>query len=170
MKNDIKGEEYIAEDGMYIVKYQKTYLCSQCAFGDDKTRVPICSDCVSFKIKSMREKNPKEKYIGKMKRRYNSFKRGALARRVNGIPFHITLEQFERMYNSNCRYCGSKDNLGMDRVNSKKGYTIDNVVSCCPVCNIMKGIRSEEFFINHIRKISDWNSLDLIPKGKKYSE
>lgn len=40
-----------------------------------------------------------------------------------------------------CHYCGSKLNstgYGLDRKDSNKGYTKDNVVTCCGMCNRTK--------------------------------
>ena len=54
----------------------------------------------------------------------------------------------------NCFYCNDNVKIGIDRVDSSKGYTIDNVVPCCSKCNWMKGVLSKEDFINQCKKIS----------------
>lgn len=42
---------------------------------------------------------------------------------------------------------------GLDRINSSLAHTIDNVVSCCYTCNIMKNTLGIIEFISHIEKI-----------------
>lgn len=49
-----------------------------------------------------------------------------------------------------CWYCGEFDERGLggiDRIDSSKGYTEDNVVSCCKMCNYMKERWSQESFV-----------------------
>lgn len=48
---------------------------------------------------------------------------------------------------------------GVDRISSKKGYTIDNTVSCCWKCNMMKNTLSEKDFLEHIDKIFNFKKL-----------
>jgi hypothetical protein len=42
---------------------------------------------------------------------------------------------------------------GLDRVDSKCGYSPDNLVTCCFDCNRMKSDFTLEFFIEHIERI-----------------
>ena len=47
-------------------------------------------------------------------------------------------------YNTNCSYCDNKINeLGIDRIDNKMGYTLNNVVPCCSRCNFMKHIMTK---------------------------
>ena len=90
----------------------------------------------------------------------------------NGYKTDIKLEKFIEISKQNCFYCGdkevqeAKDNAngktitdtvirfnGIDRIDSSKGYMLDNVVSCCKHCNTAKNTMSQESFKNHIRKI-----------------
>lgn len=74
--------------------------------------------------------------------------------KINNIPI-ITKEEFIKWYNSqskNCFYCGileadfrQKNIMGrtgkyltIDRLDSKKGYVIGNIVLACAICNIIK--------------------------------
>lgn len=82
--------------------------------------------------------------------------------------FFLTREQFEKLINGNCEYCSSppksrkmdygKNNWlyynGIDRVDNTAGYTIENCVSCCDVCNRMKSNMDKDVFISHCKKIS----------------
>lgn len=59
-----------------------------------------------------------------------------------------------------CQYCGhtpigdGDDDLnGLDRVDPSGIYSLDNTVSCCGICNLMKLTYSTEEFITNVRKI-----------------
>lgn len=57
------------------------------------------------------------------------------------------------LFTSQCHYCGKKyvfneHPLGIDRVDNTKGYSIDNVVTCCQDCNFMKCTYTKEDFIS----------------------
>lgn len=68
-----------------------------------------------------------------------------------GFSFDLTVEQFNELIVGKCYYCDRKEEsgqmynfreyityTGIDRVNNEKGYTIENCVSCCKDCNILK--------------------------------
>jgi hypothetical protein len=42
---------------------------------------------------------------------------------------------------------------GLDRIDSSKGYTRDNVEPCCVICNTMKWTLSKKDFLKHIALI-----------------
>ena len=83
--------------------------------------------------------------------RLSSYKRSALLR---NIEWNITDEQFKSFWNLDCIYCGdSISTIGIDRVDSSKGYIIDNIVPCCYQCNIIKMDYTEQEFLNKIKQI-----------------
>jgi hypothetical protein len=45
---------------------------------------------------------------------------------------------------------------GIDRVDNKKGYTEENCVSCCGLCNRMKMKMGLSDFAKHIQKIHNF--------------
>lgn len=87
--------------------------------------------------------------------------------RNRGLEFNLTREQMINLFSRDCFYCGRPPSnimnrktyngafmySGIDRVDSNKGYTIDNVVSCCAECNWSKRKRSYKEFTNWIKKI-----------------
>jgi len=86
------------------------------------------------------------------------------------ILFEIDLACFNEITSSLCDYCGSpplnkhstkSDSVyfynGIDRVDNNKGYTLENVVSCCKRCNTAKLDQTELDFLNHIRKIYEYS-------------
>jgi len=92
----------------------------------------------------------------------------------------VSYEMFKELSFSNCFYCGSppssirsvhsnKKHLpdhkeavmnGIDRIDSSRGYTNDNVRSCCFTCNAMKLDHSIEVFLDHVKKIYDYMELN----------
>ena len=82
------------------------------------------------------------------------------AKRDN-IKFEITEKDCIPFYNTNCSYCGSKINgLGIDRIDNKLGYNLNNMIPCCSRCNFMKYIMNKDEFIKHIKQIVKYLKLD----------
>lgn len=80
-----------------------------------------------------------------LKGRYADYKSRA---KKKAREFDLTLDEFKLFWQKPCIYCGgSIVTVGLDRVDSTKGYSLDNIVSCCSHCNWSKGNRSViEFF------------------------
>lgn len=116
-----------------------------------------------------------QKYLDGRRRLWHDYK-GA-AKRL-GREFTLTEEQFFEIVQRSCTYCGRKDTnaithksyntlgvnrdifyyTGVDRKDSSKGYTIDNVTSCCIICNRAKNALSEEEFREWIQALIKFNS------------
>ena len=81
--------------------------------------------------------------------------RGYIAHaKTRGVVFELTLEDFIGLWGRPCHYCGDKiDAVGIDRIDSKLGYTLSNVCPCCAVCNRMKLHHSVDFFLAQCEKI-----------------
>lgn len=83
--------------------------------------------------------------------------------RKNGIFFNIPENLLYTIIKQNCIYCNQKPNnqfkiihnsgnlyftyQGIDRIDSSKEYTLDNVVPCCKRCNKAKGEDSLQSFL-----------------------
>lgn len=97
-----------------------------------------------------------------------------------GFSDVVSLDLFERLSKSPCKYCGlehskeiedrlsdSKKNRkvsdhilkcnGIDRVDSSKGYTKENSVACCKYCNFAKHTMSENDFYKWVRRVYEYN-------------
>lgn len=84
--------------------------------------------------------------------------------KVRNITWNLTEEEFKKIITKKCVYCGElhkhSENLyytGIDRIDSKTGYYINNCVSCCKICNIMKNKFSKDQFLNKVEQI--YNNL-----------
>ena len=51
----------------------------------------------------------------------------------------LTLEEYTALTGGECVYCHAEAPNGIDRVDYRGGYTVENCVSCCPRCNSIKG-------------------------------
>jgi hypothetical protein len=72
-----------------------------------------------------------------------------------GLVFELTVEQFIQGIMQPCYYCNEDyDSIGFDRLDSDIGYTTENSVSCCTMCNMMKRKYNLNDFINKCKEIS----------------
>lgn len=87
--------------------------------------------------------------------------------RNRSLDFNLTKTQFMKLISSNCYYCGQipaqlagelKGNgraryNGIDRVDNSIGYTIENCVPCCDMCNHAKKNHSQSDFLNWVQRL-----------------
>lgn len=83
--------------------------------------------------------------------------------------FSISKDDFAMLTKQNCFYCGEEPKLsynpttlahkepyiynGLDRIDSSKGYSIENVVPCCKHCNVAKNSMTTDEFMDWIEKV-----------------
>lgn len=99
---------------------------------------------------------------------FRDYKKNA---RRRGFFFELTKTDFLRFIEGDCFYCGSPPNRrkfsssnnifynGIDRLDSKKDYTMDNCVPCCFRCNRMKNEFALDFFIQAVKDIYEFKIL-----------
>lgn len=90
---------------------------------------------------------------------YSTYKSSALAK---NLVFEITQEQYNEIVKPKCYYCDcihERGFNGIDRIDSTKGYVLDNCVSCCKMCNYMKKSLDEHIFIKRAEHITSYNNL-----------
>lgn len=93
--------------------------------------------------------------MNRSKRPDGIFSRYKADAKRNYRAFELTFEQFNSFWQKDCHYCGRQvEMIGLDRVDNSRGYVIDNVVSCCGMCNRMKYTYTQEQFLNHVRAIA----------------
>jgi len=102
--------------------------------------------------------------LASMRGTMGNYKRSAKKR---GYNFELTEEQFAEITQKACYYCGEKPNNmnrnyhsngdyiynGLDRLDNKKGYTMDNVVPCCKICNYAKHDLTLQEFKDWIERV-----------------
>ena len=128
----------------------------------------LCRNC---KIKVYRKKKAEQKTEKELEKICAKCLKGKLKTRYmkRNLTCNIQLNNLLILFKKNCHYCGSEpSNIyhyknkynkydflynGLDRIDSNKGYTIDNVVSCCKKCNIAKSSMEYDEFINYIKEV-----------------
>jgi hypothetical protein len=78
-----------------------------------------------------------------------------------GLPFELTVEEFNTFVNGTCYYCNKTNDVshrnGVDRKDNTYGYTTDNCVACCGECNQMKADMNSTAFIECIKRVAEYN-------------
>jgi hypothetical protein len=111
---------------------------------------------------SRRKANHQSGGFGELRTRYRC------NAKTRNLPFELTDEEFVVLTKGNCHYCGAEPSQvvrskrywrepylhnGIDRIDSKLGYTVANCVPCCWTCNQMKFDLGYEQFLNQVAKI-----------------
>lgn len=111
---------------------------------------------------------------GPFRKSYAQYKASA---KLKGGEFPLSYEEFREFVTLPCEYCGSPPTRvrraynrpskrdpslddsaamhGVDRIDSSKGYEVDNIVPCCYVCNGMKSDRTTDDFLSHVERIHE---------------
>ena len=110
-----------------------------------KTSNYICKTCAIVDWNKWKKRNP-------IKTRLNNIKGNA---QLQGHEWSIPNDIGWALISSPCTYCGriQENGNGLDRVDSNKEYTLDNVTPCCKECNWAKNAQSVKEFKNHVTKI-----------------
>ena len=117
----------------------------------------------ALRMKKWRDANPEkvhlinEKKINSMDAQYGVYKRCANDKQLD---FEITIDEYKSIVQLPCHYCAIKQEKGfngMDRLDSEKGYVVDNVVSCCQMCNFMKKCLSPDVFVKISQHIDSYS-------------
>lgn len=110
--------------------------------------------------------HPLPKGEGQFNQVFASYRRQARGRNYS---FELTKDEFRELVSSNCHYCDSPPTSvqsqvrangdfvynGVDRMDNSKGYSVENCVPCCKLCNFMKRDLTVDQFLEHIKKIMD---------------
>jgi len=115
--------------------------------------------------KKWRENNPEktaktnENKKNSKDQNYNVYK---ISANYKNLTFDISFQEYCDIVDKECYYCGiiqDKGFNGIDRKNQEVGYKLDNCVSCCKMCNYMKGSCSDEVFIKRAEHILTFQKL-----------
>lgn len=178
-----------------LEKWESKKSISKSGKQSSRSRYLVLCECGNLRIvfgQYLRAKKEKATCKGcAYKTRPQSLNRQSIWRRIFKLtvgnrrkPNNLSLMDFKKIITSNCHYCGEppkyKDYLrknkyaiseiiyanGVDRVNSKYGYSKKNCVPCCSICNSMKLNYTLEQFYTHIEKILKFKKLNNKMKGK----
>ena len=147
----------------HIGKHHRSYFLFKCDCGNEK--VILGSGVVSGNTKScgcLSREVQKNKRISNNHTEVTAiilgYKRHAIDR---GFKWELSRDFVETIISKDCHYCGTapsnrkktKNSLGdgllysgIDRLDSSKDYTTDNVVPCCKICNYAKSNMSIKEF------------------------
>lgn len=101
---------------------------------------------------------------------YSAYKKSA---KLRSYSFELSKEEFKQIITQPCIYCGESltqekkkkgaygtfKYTGIDRYDNTKGYTIDNCVPCCSVCNRIKTDMAIEDMEKQLTKIISRKSM-----------
>lgn len=160
-----RGKNRIRKDGSHSIMW-----VGKCDCGDVKEY--WAADLIKHKkridkiggVYSCGCKKRKGKGESSMLEVFANYKRNAKLRRYE---FSIDLDYFKKITQENCHYCntcpsntfnrgystGGFTYNGIDRVNNELGYTKDNIVPCCKICNIAKRNMSKNEFLAWVNAI-----------------
>ena len=161
-------------------RYDYYYLC-RCECGREETFIRrvlmstavvkrntiCCHKCQKDRLKNNRVAvkytNDLDRHIGIV---YSNYKSKC---KTKNWEFDLSFNQFKGLVLQDCWYCGlepnncrgkhraiglSRENLsGVDRIDSTKGYTVDNCRPCCEDCNKAKRRLTEKEFLELIERI-----------------
>ena len=90
-----------------------------------------------------------------------SYNRYTIRASNKNLEFILSKDEFDALKCQPCYLCGKQSNSqhlnGVDRVDNNKGYTLDNVKSCCGGCNYMKKNYILEDVFNKFMDIYSFN-------------
>lgn len=110
---------------------------------------------------------------------YANYRHDSNRRKVK--EFKLTKDEFRELTSAPCGYCGALPKRkmffskksepylwnGIDRIDSSKGYLIENCRTACWTCNRAKKDLSEQEFIEWIQRVTTYQ---LTEKNKSYDE
>ncbi|MBT1509429.1 hypothetical protein KIP88_02845 [Bradyrhizobium sp. SRL28] len=94
--------------------------------------------------------------------------------KVRKLEQSLTREQFKKLCSGNCVYCDAPPSTvskakhsgdtfvrnGVDRWDNSKGYTVENSVSCCTICNYGKKQMSGEEWLAYLDRLARFQFPD----------
>jgi hypothetical protein len=115
-----------------------------------------------------------QKHYDRMRSNYTDRRFAQLLRkaRQRELEVSVSSEYVDEVAKKGCTYCGSKRisyGHGIDRIDSSKGYTKENIIGCCGNCNILKShllslseTKSVIELLKRIRGVNLWEEPEII--------
>lgn len=174
---DVESKFYFTKEGY---KKERKRVLVRCDCGNEKEVdiTPLKSGATKscgcyrkdnlpiWRIKGHKSLSVKDPTVRKAYRNYK------YTAKSKNILFDISYEDFKNYTSKNCEYCGVEPSIlifnetktkssfinGIDRVDSKKHYTTDNIKTCCTTCNYAKRLQTEEEFLNWLKRAYEFNN------------
>lgn len=122
-------------------------------------------DIKADQAKNWRDNNPEKVKEGNEKKKQNinyHYKTYINVAKNKNLNFEISLEEFIELIKNPCFYCGIIQDKGFNGIDKKvcsDGYILENVVSCCEMCNFMKGTLTPDVFYKKIEHILTYHEI-----------
>lgn len=128
------GRKIIAVDTETSTLKRVMVACVACGSPTWKFSSTMYSPCFACSCKQKTGRGDPNKALTN---RLYSYQHSASKR---GYVWELSDDAAIEMFKSNCHYCGIEPSPlnGIDRYNNKIGYTLDNCVPCCEMCNRSK--------------------------------
>lgn len=178
-KSCLNATKYSIEIGKLYGTYRVVEVIETLNSCSNLERKWKCENIYTKKVKIFRgsylniiQKREKSsnKQLGLRNYLYKTNERNAIGRKRT---FNLSFEEFNSLIAKNCYYCneppkiasdktiitrGDRNQLpiyynGIDRLNPEIGYSVENCVACCSICNYMKHVQQEHAFLSQIEKI-----------------
>lgn len=116
--------------------------------------------CGCYKAAQLSMRMKKEDKIVKGNLVWKNYRRNAIKRDMIML---LTKTELLNVAALPCKYCGVHPHYyhGIDRIDNEKGYTLDNVVPCCWMCNRAKGDSSLMEFLEWSKRLYEYNKIDM---------
>lgn len=110
---------------------------SRCVYCGDKVNQPLWGRRKRVACDKCRQR--RSGYSAQISNRFGRARRQFVVSK----GWTITLVEYTDLLQQPCHYCElpqdpTDEGVGLDRLNNDRGYHRDNVVSCCPVCNVVR--------------------------------
>lgn len=174
IREDLTGKKFYfltVVERAYVPGEKRTMWSCKCDCGNEN--VIVCTGGLkngNNKSCGCINKNKAERgfTVGKGEANFNKlFKRYARQAKNRNKSFELDKDTFRKLTKSNCFYCGCEPSnviddkpcygeyiyTGIDRIDSSKGYTLDNVVPCCGRCNYAKLDAPQQDFLLWIDRV-----------------
>lgn len=149
----------------YSNRRYTSYKCL-CDCGNTvETALINAKSCGCLQKEMVSERSKKEFGFAAKNEVWNYYKRNAQTR---NLEWSLSKDQFNKLVQDSCFYCNiNAEDLwetasgssfvrsGIDRFDNSKGYTIENCVSCCKICNRAKGSMPGEMFLKWITRLQN---------------
>jgi len=110
-------------------------------------------------MEKWRNKNPDKVKIANEKKKENvdtHYKNYIRDANMKNLKFELSFDYFVEIVKQVCYYCGKLQDKGLngiDKIDCNSGYVKENCVSCCEMCNVMKGTLTANVFLKRIEHI-----------------